>query len=553
MSDEGRLAISVTHTDGTVTRWGYDEVDGGRIPTGLSFSTSTPGGFKDCSCSLLKDLPERETLYDDVRVYGPGGQAAWEGRIAALPRQSSAGALSVVPQAIGWSAHLEDYQGFRAIYVDRDPGSWGDSPLGRRVISSASGEADGAKISGSIQEGGLRWEVPRELMTNGDMKELWYQGVAGVTTGYMVYRGQAAIGGWTFVTSDGIQAAESPVLYGTNDWSSGAAYVSSPTLTFDNTIRAAVLSAPKRSLMLRIKYQTTVTNYQPAQNSFWFIDKVAVYGDHGVVLVSQTGEPDGVSASSCIAHALANAAPNLNYTTGTGGTIQDTTFAVPHLTFKDPTTAADVISRANAYHGWDWLVWEDKTFYYQPAGSGTTWEARLSDGAELSLEGDTAEQIINGVIVSYQDGGISKLAGPVGSGCDVESALLQDASADNPVNMHGIAKKWPVMSLSAPSTDAGAVQVGQIYVAERNLASRRGQLTVTGLIRDPYGNKKPVWMVRAGDTVNVTDEAGDKRTRRIVETSYTHASRTNTLTLDSTAHKLDALMERIAVVTESLR
>src|SRR3954471_3580740 len=130
MGDD-RLALSVTHPDGRVTRWGPDESNPTEIPGDLTFSTQIPGGFKDLSCSLLRridiDYPDLG-LFDSVRVYGPGNRTIWEGRMAQFPRSHGDG-FSITPGAVGWSAHLSDDPTFTEVYVDRDPASFGDAPL----------------------------------------------------------------------------------------------------------------------------------------------------------------------------------------------------------------------------------------------------------------------------------------------------------------------------------------------------------------------------------------------------------------------------------------
>jgi hypothetical protein len=221
----------------------------------------------------------------------------------------------------------------------------------------------------------------------------------------------------------------------------------------------------------------------------------------------------------------------LNYTTGATGTIQPTTFAIPQLAFKEPTTAAEVISRANAYHGWDWMVWEGRTFYFVPAASGVQWQARQSDGASLQLEGDAADQVINGVVVAYTDNGTHQVrrSRRVRDGHRIQRASghverqsVQRALPDR--------KRWPVLQMSVPTTDAGAVEVGALYLQERNIAARRGSISVTGSIRHPTEGLVPVWRIRAGDTITVSDVPGGV-VRRIISVSYQHSTRTAQLEL----------------------
>jgi hypothetical protein len=536
MSDDARLSLSVEHADGSLTRWGPDEVDSGRIPSDLSFTNSTPGGFGSLTCSLLRDLTPQadENLFDTVRAYGPGGQVAWEGRMSALPR----GDHALNPTAAGWSAHLEDDQSFREIFVDRDPSSWGEPPLTRRIQHATGGLPQGG-VPVQVDGSGIVWTpTAGQALLNGDATEVMYQAPAGLQAAIIQYRGQRQ-GTWT--------GFDPPTVYtsGTRAMSS----VASAALTLDDTLRAQAVT-PGRYVMLRTIAAGAVT---PGTGMAQSYSRLAVYGGHGMPLHSTgAGEPDGVYASDVVTHVIDLAAPLLSYTTGATGTVQSTTFAIPQLAFKEPTTAAEVIGRANAYHGWDWMVWEGRTFYFVPAASGVQWQARQSDGASLQLEGDAADQIINGVVVAYTDDGTQKYAGPVGSGGDVESSALQDTSSDNPFNAHfPTARRWPVLQMSVPTTDAGAVEVGALYLQERNIAARRGSISVTGSIRHPTEGLVPVWRIRAGDTITVSDVPGGV-VRRIISVSYQHSTRTAQLELDNTAHHLDSILSRLATLAGGL-
>ena len=444
-SDPSRLAITVTGPDGS-TRWGYDEADSGDIPADLTFGTSAPGGHKDLSCTLLRGLTPShdENLFSTVRVYGPGNQSVWEGRIAQLPRQTGPGQLA--PGAVGWGAHLTDDETFMEVYVDRDTGKWQEPPLARRVDIATGGYSQGGVPTGT----GPSW-TPTEgqALPANEHTELVYQAPPGVTIAELQYAATET-GTWTNF--------ETPrALTRTGSSATGEA---TTALTFNGFLQSAALTARRNVVLRTLTSGGATTPGAGLSRSFLF---TALYGNHGLTLAAgPAGQPNGVLASDVVADIIDRAAPLLTYTTGTDGTIQATTFTVPHLVFDTPTTAADAIARVNAYHAWDWMVWDNRTFHYQPPGDGIEWQARIGDGASLSLEGDTSDQIINGLIVAYTDGGIQKYAGPAGSGMDVESSSLQDSDAENPATAAGItARKWPVLQMSVPTTDAGAVQSGR--------------------------------------------------------------------------------------------
>jgi hypothetical protein len=547
MIDPYRLAISVTHADGVLTRWGPDDVSSRNVPTGLSFSTSIPGGFKDMSCSLLRELTvdyADEALFDNVRIYGPGNETAWEGRIVQFPRQH-ADQFSVQPGAVGWSAHLQDDTSFREIYVDRDLTQW-RGPSVQRQIDQAN---LGAGLQGCEATADTTTGFPSLVTsitgpwTTANYSEGWYDS-SGIQIGSLYYA-------W--------KKGNDPSQADTNwHWHANIADGDGGTLVVDSSgeLRAAGPGSGTVTAGTGVKRFAMVTlNYGATGGANGFVYRInwtclAAYGTHGLAKRGTNSATDaqGFYASDVIANIVSRTAPLLTYTTGLDGSISPTTFVIPQLAFLDPTTGADAISIINGYHLYEWGVYDNREFFWRPPNPDRlTWEARLSDGAQVSLEGDDANNIFNGVFITYQDpAGKKSTAGPPNSGADTTDSALEDDSDTNPVNAHGIPRRWGRLEISQPCTPAAAVQLGSVWLAEHSLPSRRGQLTLTGTVDHPTQGKRPVWAVRAGDYIRLADRPNDA-IRRIIETSYDHDQRRLTASLDNTVFRLDALLERIGI------
>lgn len=530
------LAVAVTKPDGIVYRWGGDEPDARNVPESITFGTSMPGGFATATITLQRevdlDWPDLD-LYDDVRIYGPGNATAYEGRIMSLPR-SDGDSEFITVGCVGWVAHLRDDATFTEIYVDRDITRWHEPPLARRVrVVVTLNQGYGQSFEVSVGARAMRFDSKTQSQIDiNERSERWYTMPKGKTATKMVYRGIER--NTASIVAAGVDGTDD------EDGDPTTAYGH----TLDDTLRTVTITTPVRYLNLRAQASANVNKTAGAFSRTYKL--LAVYGDHGLTTYDgdDTSDAQGVVASDVVRHAVARAAPLLS----TRG-VTDSTFVIPHLIFPDPTTAADVIEAVNAFDLWDYGVYEDRDlFFRQPDPARLTWEARRSDGAVLDLEGAAGDELYNGVVVVYTNTiGEPKTVGPVGSNCDDEDDVLLDATSTNPVNSHGIPRRYFRLELTQIHSLSGAKRLGKRWLEEQRYPQRRGTLAVAGTILHPTAGAQPVWKVRAGDYVRVTDHSADVA-RRIVETDYDHDSRTNTLSLDNSRAGLDAILEQVAAI-----
>lgn len=545
-----RLTIEVETPGGRHYRWAPDENNTQNVPANLSFSDTIPGGFENQDCTLPRkpeiDYVDLERL-STITVRGASGDIAWQGRLERTPR-TSGDEVSVSPSAVGWQAHLEDDKSAQMVYVDRDLTAWRSvSSQRRQTLLSASPQYalfDGA-VDSDLSSGVpvLRTALTAPWVNRAASLVLYDAGPGGISIiGYRWGRDAtiSGTGSWNW----SLRGADNDAI------SSGV--VSSANLASTLSTAAGSLSflSAKRFAELGLSFEAANNANEGVEYGLRWL-AVVVLGAHSAPYVTdpETGVA-GVKATDVVAHAVQRWAPELNVSTGLFGSVRASSFVIPQLAFREPTTAGEIIRQTARFGLQDWAVWDDRTFWFTDRGTTSRfWRARASQ-AQLQETGPQLDRLWESVVVQYTDvDGSTRTVGPPGSGADTETSVLKDPDPDNPANQAGIVRR--ALLTMGTATPASATEVGRRFLEEQKLLDRSGQATITGLVEDDRGVVHPYWKIRAGDYISFLD-AADTGYRRIVRTQKDAAARTCSVDLDSPPEGLAALLERLGVVLEPL-
>jgi hypothetical protein len=531
-----RVSVVGVTPGGREFRWAGDEPDPANRISGLRWSAQMPGGWEEMSCVLPRkpslDYGDLERL-STLTLLGAGAEIVGEFRLERAPRVSG-NQMSVAPAARGWQAHLEDDRSASVIFIDRDLGRWQGPGAQRRLNLINQGNPHQSDPSQAWDTGLSQASLVLGVQgawTSPPRCEAWYD--AG--PGNRIARIRSEWNGWPDPT------------FHLSAWTVIDSLANGGEGTGDVYGAASGVFDFAPSGLSR--YGVLIWQYGAAGGSDGAVFEVKlfnlrVHGDHGLPLQAPPFLPAGYLASDMAAYTVGRWAPLLRFTMGANGTVYPSSFVVPQAAFHDPTTAASIIGEVNKYELYDWAVWEGREFHYYPRGlRGRRWMARVGPSG-LEETGPQADRIFNGIIVTYNDvDGSTRTAGPIGSGCDTESASLLDLDPENPANQLNI-RRWGVLQLGMVSTANAAIAAGARFLQEAKLLDTSGRARFTGYVEDEHGTLWPYYYVRAGDTVEFVD-AADRRPRRIVRADYDADARTVSVDLDSPPEGLQALLARM--------
>jgi hypothetical protein len=540
---DDELAVVVTDATGATTTLDSHAASPGNRPRGLQFSTQLGSGWTTGGYNLSRPIDRDNTdqgLLDDVRFVSSSGDIAYEGFIGAMPRSmDDTHTLSV--STAGWMASAADHP-FTEIIVDRDLSNWGPTSTTRRVSLLSGGFGHVSDPTVSPDQSGratLRVGFVGPWLTAArPICEARYDAGSTNTIGRITATGtrgfnvDSANPNWTSIAylgnTDTFASADS----------SGNLHAAGPY-----ALSLVATTGARRFALIELMYAAIGGG---SDNTEYMVDwsNLAAYGTHGLALQG-AAPPYGVTASDVIRYLCDQYCPALS-----SAGVQDTTYPIAHLVFRDRTKPYDAFLKVNSYHLWNLAVWEDRTLHFSPINlTDWDWEVRHDEiGVTIGLQGDSYESLRNGIVVQYTN----VATGLVEVLLPESYAELRDDSIDNPANTHGRVIYGEPFQIPFPTTAADALELGRVRLLEDNQPKAPGSFTVHDRIRDRAGNWQPVWKVRAGDRVRLTSTVNlSDRPRLIHETSYSHDGRSLTIAVDSTIRNLEGFLDRMGTALQA--
>lgn len=552
-----RQYILATTPGGRTERWGADEPYAANVIEDLSDSDTASGGHKD----LTGALPRKPgTDYGDMKVgtkievFGAGQYKISEYRLERAPR-TSGDYLVMDPAAVGYQALLTDDEGARAIFLDSEMGAWGEPSARRRTSEEAKPfklnvnaqvgllPAGTPGVSGESQPSAIAhsWaQINNEAGVHPDIAESWYDS-GGIELGEVLldFVNVKGLGVGDTNWNNIIQAALDDVAT-----SSEILHDFNATTVSD---QAFAIAASRFFLYLQDYYGPSLSfesNWEVQYRNIKVRDRsnLPIYG---------TWPEVSVLASDAIGYLLSKFAPGLNYSTGSYGSLKPSSFAIPHLAFKDPTTVLDMIAQALRFELLEWGVWSGRdgpTFYLNQRGQREgrkRWRARVRP-AKLTETGQQMDQVWNKCVVSWSDvDGSTRTVGPPGSGYPVTDARCEDTDPLNPINEAG-EDRTKHLALTQPATVYGAAETAERFLEQAKLLDGSGEATLVGYVEDEHGAESPYYCVHAGDEIEFIDSS-IRGYRYIVEATRNRASRSVNVKIDAPPDSYANLLERLSV------
>lgn len=446
----------------------------------------------------------------------------WGGRIAETPaRDASERVMNV--QCDGWQYHLDD-DTYERCYVHTKVSDWQDT----RSRLGADLARWGAKAQVSQGNGviTLGWAKDTVLAVNDRV-------AVSLDLGPVSTAARCSID---------VETANDPDVYlflsfhDTDEPLDGAHDISTAdSLNGASFTKISTPATPRRHVTILLEVQNAHTASIDAVAK---IKAAHVFGDTAYA----AGGTSGLTAGVVIRDALDRATTLLNRATGRVG---DTSFVIPEFALDGDHTPREVATAVNALHDWLIQVAPDASPVFRPKPTVPIAEIGAWPGSSFEdASANSGDEIYTRAIVTGQDAAGNRVRVP-----RTQTGTL--------VDRRGF-QRSKVLPVRSSLTTAVAEQMGDIWLTAHRTTPLKGTARVTRggarSVLDGTPVHPAALLTKTGEMIRLShvidpDTASIGRDARIAGVTYRPAASEAEVTLDNSRSSVEALFERLAVVT----
>jgi hypothetical protein len=543
-----KMAVRINAPNGYKNRWAEDEPDPSNILSNIEISDEMPGGDSTISGLLARDPQlnlSDEEAFADMYAYLPGVEKVWEGFLDKTPEVSGE-QMSISPNGLGYQSILEDERAGAVGFIHKDLSAWeGMSLARRRQLLELKYHVSDVEVTNNPDPNSvaaLRLSIQDVWQNPGAVSEGWLDAGSGIKIAKIL---------WDRVSSSNNGATE-PIeafnfgvgIYGNDTGSTGTGSPDSHTANHDtDPFTEFVAPTPMRYGLVQWVYGAA----GGIAGGIWdsFLTHLAIIANHGLELQG-TWPNVGFKAKQMLEYLIPRLASPLKVDPGY---MDDDEFIIQHAWYGERGPTSEIVHDVTKYGFYDWFCGrgKGKLFQYRKPGAyGRFWKSTLRE-SDLNEVGVDSQRLWRSIVVQFQDtDGSIRYVGPPGSGCEVESPLLEIHDPDHPA-IRAERTRNDILDLRGIGSPAVAIEVGKRFLEEANLLNHAGSATLTGYVMDMHGVFWPAACVRSGDYISVTDSS-DTSYRKIVGRKYGHDNRGAEIEIDAPPSGMEALLERLQSV-----
>jgi hypothetical protein len=463
---------------------------------GLQWTNVDPGGDETASFTLMKSWTTNldEIKRGDQIVIGNDLDVLWQGRIEEHDRGADA-AQTVSVTCYGLGSRLKDGT-FKEIYRDPDLSNWTTMPADRRIYL----------------------EFTLQKLINGENQVEWdvESGTPGITVSWDHLGGDTPSYNW--LNEPWYDNAGIPIGRVYYDWYAGIAMALASTNWSHQLVAADDQTGATGDFGTNVEGTTQTGTFEvtdPA-NLYLYISgwyepdmggvpddsphsgrwrQLIVYGRHGI---GRRGtEPNAGFYSSDIVTDVVGRVDGLQ-----ARYIDEQTYIIPQMAFRDATIYEDAITEANRYEDCTWGTWgpespldysTDGYFDYRSRDFSTRhWVVRRADCENLDLHSEVAG-LYNQVEVNYTDAG------------GIRGTVTRTAEVDDLIEA-GIPTRRATLDGGTITADAAAALGDTFLALTGGYAPARGSFTTALPVLHYQRGYVPCQYMRAdGSNVQLQD------------------------------------------------